>query len=402
MMRIPPNKLTKLQLIELDTCSRCAHCAEYCPIYEERRKPELVPGGRVALLSKLIGKKGVLSLVSGSKTVSVEELEKAVNSLYTCSLCGRCLEVCPFSIQTPELWETFRTIIYDADRPLQALKLLGKTIVEKKNPYGADSELRTFWIERRGLKEAPIMKKAKVVYFTGCTSALKSQTQSIAYATSLILNHVKEDWTLLGDKEWCCGSPSMMLGDRRGAIELAKHNVEIIESTGAIKVVTSCPSCYRVLKYRYPQFIGRTPNFEVLHAVELIHQYLRQGFLAKGGKIEGITAYHDPCELARLSIIFKEPREILKVFTNKLVELPENKMDTRCCGGGGLLQAVDNELRIKIAQGRIKQAERIKTEFLTSACPACKLTLIDAAKSMNSNIKVLDIAELVAQKIGLM
>jgi len=402
MLRIPPNKLTKLQLVELDTCSRCAHCAEYCPIYVERHRPELVPGGRVALLSKLVEKKNVWPWASAPKAVKPEELEKSVNSLYTCSLCGRCLEVCPFSIQTPELWETFRTIIYDVDRPLQALKLLGKTIVEKKNPYGADSELRTFWIERRGLKEAPIMKKANVVYFTGCTSALKSQTQSIAYATSLILNHVKEDWTLLGDKEWCCGSPSIMLGDRNEATGLAKHNVEIIESTGAIKVVTGCPSCYRMLKFKYPQFIGRTPKFEVIHTVELVHQYLRQGRLAKGGKIEGITAYHDPCELARLSVIFKEPREILKSFTNKLVELPENKMDTRCCGGGGLLQAVDNDLRIKIAQSRIKQAKGIKTEFLASACPACKLTLIDAAKSMNSNIKVLDITELIAQKIGLM
>lgn len=402
MMRVPPNKLTKLQLVELDTCSRCAHCAEYCPIYVERRRPELVPGGRVALLSKLVGKKNVWPWASVPKAVKPEELEKSVNSLYTCSLCGRCLEVCPFSIQTPELWERFRIIVHDAGRSPEPLKLLGKTIAEKKNPYGADSELRTFWIGRRGLKDAPIMERANTVYFIGCTPALKSQTQGIAYATSLILNQVKEDWTLLGDKEWCCGSPSIMLGDYSTATELAKHNVETIESTGASKVVASCPSCYRMLKFKYPQIIGRSPKFEVVHAIRLLIQYLKRGLLAKSGKIEGITTYHDPCELARLSFIIKEPREILKFLADRLVELPENKMDARCCGGGGLLQAVDVELRLKIAQSRIKQAEGIKAELLASACPACKLTLFDATKSMNSNIKVLDIAELVAQKTGLM
>jgi len=190
----------------------------------------------------------------------------------------------------------------------------------------------------------------------------------------------------------------MMVGDEETAKEFAEHNVEVIEETHADIVVVGCASCYRMLRWEYPFLLRRRPRFEVLHITELLNQYLEEGKL-KLTKSDIPVTYHDPCELSRLGGVIKEPRKILKALTNNFVEIPEHGKDTRCCGGGGLLQAIDNELRIKIGVERIRQAESTGAKIITSACPSCKLTLLDAAKSIGSSIEVLDIVEFLAKQL---
>jgi len=241
-------------------------------------------------------------------------------------------------------------------------------------------------------------EQAEVVYFVGCTSSLKAQVEGIPYAISRVLNHAKEDWTLLGDKERCCGSPSMMVGNLEAAKEFARYNVDLIESAGAKTVVTGCPGCYRALK-KYPELLERELGFEVLHTAELFHRYLMEGRLSITEKSSQKIAYHDPCELGRLSGITEEPREILGEITSDLIELSESRLESRCCGGGGLLQALDGDLRLKIAKHRVKQAEEAGAEILVSACPACKMALDDAIRSESSKLKMVDLTELVAQKL---
>lgn len=396
---IPVEKLTKLQLIELDACVRCAHCAEYCPAFAELNNPDTIPGGRTLLLSKLVKKqKGLLRLITGPKEVDPKTFERIRDSLYECTLCGRCAEVCVSSIQLHSLWETFRSIAHDSGCKPKPLALLEETIREKKNPYGADQELRFLWAERLSFR-VPIDQRARTVYFVGCTSSLKFLTQSIAQSMAIILNKVGEDWTLLSN-ELCCGSPSLMIGDEVTAMKLAIHNVELIESLGARDVVTGCPSCYRALKFKYRRLIGKGPAFEVLHSTELIHRYLRERRLVVEEELAARVAYHDPCELARLGGVIEKPREILKEMVSEFLELPENKFDGRCCGGGGIMQAVDDELRMKIVSKRVRQAEEVKADILISACPACKLTLTDGMKASKSRIEVLDVAEFVAKLIS--
>ena len=397
---IPVNKLSKLQLTELDTCSKCAHCAEYCPTYTGTKKPGLIPGGKATSLSKLVGKqKGLWSRFLKPKPVTKEELEGIASNLYTCTLCGRCHVVCPFSIQTEELWRKTRAIMYDAGLSPQPLMMLDGGIEQKGNPYNSNADLRTMWTDFMDSSEVPVKEKAHTVYFVGCTSALKAQVQDIPSAVALILNRAGEDWTFIGEEERCCGSPSLMIGHWEKAKELAKHNTELFESRGAKRVVANCPGCYRALK-KYPELVGRKLEFEVFHIVELLNQYLKDGRISITEKFKERIAYHDPCELGRLSGITEDPRAILRAITDKPVEIPENKSDSRCCGGGGLLQAVDGDLRLQIAQHRVNQAKKIDAQILISACPSCKMALADAAQSLNIEMKILDLTELVAQKLS--
>ncbi|OGN91762.1 MAG: hypothetical protein A2Z75_06195 [Chloroflexi bacterium RBG_13_50_10] len=393
---ISVNKLSKLQLTEVDTCSKCAHCAEYCPTYTGTKKPELIPGGKATSLSRLVDKqKGLWSRLRKPKPVSKEELEKIASNLYTCTLCGRCHVVCPFSIQTEDLWRKTRAIMYDAGLSPQPIMMLDGGIEQKGNPYNSNADLRTMWTDFMDSSEVPVKEKAELVFFVGCTSALKAQTQDIPAAVAAILNRVGEDWTFIGEEERCCGSPSLMIGHWEKARELAKHNTALFEARGARRIVTNCPGCYRALK-KYPELVGHKLDFEVFHFVELMNEYLKNGRISIKEKFKEKIVYHDPCELGRLSGITEDPRAVLSAITEQPVEFPENRSDSRCCGGGGLLMAVNGDLRLQIGEYRVNQAKKVGAEIITSACPSCKMVLDDAAKSLNTGMKVLDLAELVA------
>jgi Fe-S oxidoreductase len=48
---------------------------------------------------------------------------------------------------------------------------------------------------------------------------------------------------------------------------------------------------------------------------------------------------------------------------------------------------------------RIRQVKQVNPEILTSACPNCKITLMESAMQEGVNIKVLDLIELAASRL---
>jgi Fe-S oxidoreductase len=96
------------------------------------------------------------------------------------------------------------------------------------------------------------------------------------------------------------------------------------------------------------------------------------------------------------------PREALRYMTKELLEFDENRMDVICCGGGGLLQAVNNEMRLGIVTKRLEQAKDKQADILVSACPSCKLAFVDGVRESKIDIEVLDVIELAARQLGLL
>ncbi|KON29479.1 hypothetical protein AC482_06435 [miscellaneous Crenarchaeota group-15 archaeon DG-45] len=395
-------RFTRRQMMELDTCAHCALCTEKCPAYAGSDVPNYAPGVRSSKTVRLYNKQlGLRARFLGPKPITKEELVDLADSAFNCTLCGRCMETCPFGLQTHELWTSVRRLVHELEGSLPKVKMLDEMLGEYWNPYGLDADMRLDWADYTDLEDAPVKVEAEVAYFVGCTTAFKGANHEVAYSIASILNQQKEDWTLLGEDEWCCGSPLLLAGNEEGAREFAEHNVQELEARGVKKVITGCAGCFRVFKWEYPKLLGSDPKFEVVHAVE----YLRDSLFSGGLKLEpfkGKVAYHDPCELSRLGGVIDAPREALKVISPDYVELPEHGMDVRCCGGGGLLQAANNDLRLEIVKHRLDQAESLGVEVLTSACPACKLAFIDGVNAKESDIEVLDILELAAKQLGLL
>ena len=191
-----------------------------------------------------------------------------------------------------------------------------------------------------------------------------------------------------------------MSGDEEGAKVFAKHNIAEMARRGVETLITGCPACFRMWKSEIPELMGKKLNFEVLHSLEFFNRRVEEGKLVLPGSNDVLT-YHDPCELSRLGGVVDEPRGLLGRLTSGFVEMPENGVDVRCCGGGGLLQASDNELRLSIVKRRIEQAKSVGAGVITSACPACNLTLKDGVREIGEDIEVLDLVEYMVQRLGL-
>ena len=379
--------------MDLYSCAQCGYCQNICPIYNEIPWESASPRGKLYWIKSI--------LTTGFLRPNIEIDEDLVNRLFQCTLCGRCHEVCQTSLDAMGIWTSARAEAFKSGlRPKNLELIAGNLNGETKNPYGLDPDMRLDWTDYTDLEDVPEEDEAEIAYFVGCTTAFKGANHAIGYSIATLLNHMEEDWTLLGEDEWCCGGPLIMSGDIEGAKAFAEHNISELERRGVKVLLTGCPSCYRMWKFEIPELLGIEVDFEVKHGLEFINQRVEEGKLELPGS-EDVVTYHDPCELSRLAGVIDEPRGILRRLSNRFVEMPENGMDVRCCGGGGLLQASDNMLRMSIVKRRIEQAKSVGADIITSACPACNMTLLDGVRAMDENIEVLDLAEYIVQRLGL-
>jgi glycolate oxidase len=83
-------------------------------------------------------------------------------------------------------------------------------------------------------------------------------------------------------------------------------------------------------------------------------------------------------------------------------EMEDNQGEARCCGGGGLMKAVNQGLESAIAQKRLNQVEVIGAKAVISACPSCKMTLSEAANARETGINVWDLVEVTAYSLGIL
>ncbi|MFX0057351.1 MAG: heterodisulfide reductase-related iron-sulfur binding cluster [Candidatus Hodarchaeota archaeon] len=139
----------------------------------------------------------------------------------------------------------------------------------------------------------------------------------------------------------------------------------------------------------------------MLHSIQFIKNLLHKENIPL--KNLGLTVtYHDPCHIGRnagVNPLYNEPREILSNITT-LVEMKTIQENAKCCGAGGGVKKGFPDLALEIGKSRIKEAEDTGAEFLVSICPFCFRNLNDAISALNSNIKMIDLLELLDQALS--
>jgi len=166
--------------------------------------------------------------------------------------------------------------------------------------------------------------------------------------------------------------------------ELSAENIKKFEALGIKKVVTACPGCYTTLKKALEES-GSTIKVE--HVSQEIAGLVKQGKLKLKRSSERMT-YHDPCHLGRLGGVFDEPRDIVKAVAN-LVEMPNNRYESRCCGAGAGLQSAFPKLSKDLASKRVAEAKATGATTIVTSCPFCETQLRTVP-----GIKVMDLLEL--------
>ncbi|KKM76930.1 hypothetical protein LCGC14_1375230, partial [marine sediment metagenome] len=203
------------------------------------------------------------------------------------------------------------------------------------------------------------------------------------------------DFSVFGEHEVCCGSVGMRSGDRKSFRKVAEKNAELFKERGIKRIVTSCAGCYRTFKKDYGERLG---DIEIVHTVEFLQNIIK----SKDIKLKNLdikTTYHDPCHLGRHMNVYDAPRDLLNMISN-LTEMKTNRVGAMCCGAGGGVKKGFPELSMEIAKNRIKEAEDTGAEYLVSTCPFCWRNLNDAIISTGSNLKMVDLVELLLKSLS--
>ncbi|RLI49767.1 hypothetical protein DRO61_04675 [Candidatus Bathyarchaeota archaeon] len=361
---------------EIYNCIQCGVCTGACPLSAYVRK--LSPRKIIALTRE------------GNK----EALTEALETLEKCLLCGQCQTFCPAGIKIKEILLKLRELGFKLGKVPEGLMAVNEITCDVFNAYMEPHANRKNWIKSSSLEKFASKNKAKIGYFAGCTASYKGP--EICQADAKILTELNEDWTLL-DEEWCCGAPFFYIGNTEKAREFANHNVEEIEKKGVDVVIAHCPTCWYILKFKYPKLLHTDLRFKVMHITEYIIDQLNNGKIEISEKLSGRVTYHDPCDLARYSDLGMTdlPREIIARITENFVEIPLHGKDSQCCGAGGSFDSVDTKLRQQHSTRRLKQAEDTEAEILITTCAGCKFFLSGEAKKEKSKLVFKDLTELV-------
>jgi Fe-S oxidoreductase len=111
-------------------------------------------------------------------------------------------------------------------------------------------------------------------------------------------------------------------------------------------------------------------------------------------------AYYDSCYLSRYLNFYEVPREILRLFGFKIVELQKNREETLCCGSCGLLPITNPELSKKIAREFIKDIRRQGIKKIVTADSQAYKHLKENIKK-EDNLELLDFSEVLCDGLGI-
>ena len=244
----------------------------------------------------------------------------------------------------------------------------------------------------------------EVLFWVGCAGSYDDRYKRVTIAFAKILNAAGVRFAVLGTEETCTGDPARRAGNEFLFQMQAINNIQVLNKYGITKVVTACPHCFNTLKNEYPELGG---NYEVIHHSAFLQQLINDGKirLKEGGVFQGkrIT-YHDSCYLGRANNIYEAPRAVLRALDAELVEMKRCRSNGLCCGAGGAQMFKEPEKgRKDINMERTEEALSTGAKTIAVACPFCMTMISDGVKSKEkeSDVKVKDLAELIAESNGL-
>ena len=97
--------------------------------------------------------------------------------------------------------------------------------------------------------------------------------------------------------------------------------------------------------------------------------------------------------------MYEAPRELIQKLDAELVEMKRSRANGLCCGAGGAQMFKDAEPGDKeVNILRTEEALKTQPEIIATGCPFCNTMMTDGVKNkeQEGNVKIMDIAELIA------
>jgi Fe-S oxidoreductase len=362
-----------------NTCLQCGVCTSACPLN----------------LFSAFSPRQILRQLS-MDTATEQSVDQAVWRCLTCNACGM---DCPRSIDLISVMQAVRTlnvangkIPAPFEAPLASLKANG-------NPWNGARTERMQWAADLSL--LPFQPDQEYCLFTCCTTAYDPDNLKPGQALPQVLAHAGIAFGTLGTGENCCGDQAQKLGALDLFAELARRNAELFAGSGARKILTTSPHCLNAFKKSYGEAMRA---FQVEHYSELLDRLIAEGRLKPARAVAGIVTYHDPCYLGRHNDIYEAPRRILRSIPGlALVEMPNNRSRSVCCGSGSGNAWGNGSPDKHLGVMRIREALATGAGIIATACPYCIRMLNSAARELGveHQLVVKDLAELLLSSLAM-
>ena len=418
------HQLNWKQGLDLYTCTECGRCKEVCPTYttdkplnlhdfNDSLKFELFANAdniiKRAKLSASINQdsdpekieevKGRMAELNSQKQLVGDVI--AEDTLWACTTCRACEEVCPVTIEhVPRIMAMRQGQTLMAESYPKELNTALKGLERNGNPWGIGYDKRADWAEGLDVKMMADDSDVEYLLWVGCAGSFDDRTKKVSTSLVKILQKADISFAILGVEEKCTGDFARRVGNEMLFQMMAQENVETLNNYKVKKIITACPHCLNTLKHEYPQMGG---NYQVIHHTEFIAQLVKEGKVEINKSLEGALTYHDPCYLGRYNDVYDQPRSILQSMAKDgFSELERHGRESFCCGAGGGRMWMEETIGKRINLERAEEIVGRQVANVAVGCPFCLTMLEDGMKELakEEQIKTLDIAELVAKNMA--
>jgi Fe-S oxidoreductase len=386
-------------LLDMTSCTECGRCQSQCPAWHTDKplSPKLLI---MAMRDHAMAK------VAETENLVGENAPIALDVLWSCTSCGACVEECPVDIEHVDHIVNMRRfqVLVESEFPAE----LGGTFrnLEKSgNPWGANKQDRESWIAECDFPvrvvSGELPEEVEYLFWVGCAGAYEDRAKKTTKAVAELLHMAGVNFAVLGKRETCTGDSARRSGNEFLYQILSQENIETFKETfgnrGVKKVVVTCPHCFTTIGKDYAQ---SGYELQMLHHTQLLNTLVKEGKLKTSPhKADQKITFHDPCYLGRHNQIYAPPRELLEASGCDIEEMPRNQERSFCCGGGGGRMWMEEKIGTRINLNRVDEAIETGAQEVAVACPFCRIMVGDGMVARQSQVEVLDVAQVLLRNI---
>ena len=349
-------------LVQLDACTKCGKCHEACPatgsgyplsprdlVLDLREVAE----GSIGLRASL----GIGPTYAEGDSVLGNPIRP--ETLWSCMQCMACVEICPVGIEhVPIITQLRRRLVEQGEMDDQLQSTL-EAIYNSGNSFGESKRKRARWARQLDFEIKDARKEpVDVLWFLGDYASLDPRNQRNTVALARILEHARVDFGILYESEKTAGNDVRRVGEEGLFVSLAEENIATIGGCDFQRILTSDPHTFNTLRNEYPELGAPWSAELVLHHSQLLLELIESHQLVPAKRLPVRVSYHDPCALGRYNGVYEPPRQVMEALGIELVEMPRNRDNSFCCGGGGWAHLDEGACERRCAEAERKSDRR--------------------------------------------
>ncbi len=268
------HQLSWKQGLDLYTCTECGRCKEVCPTYttdkplnlhefNDKLKQELLENA-----DNIIQKARLSASIEQSEDpAQIEKLKEEINALnskkqligeviaedtlWACTTCRACEEVCPVAIEhVPRITAMRQGQFLMAEAYPKELNPALKGLERNGNPWGIGYDKRADWAAGLDIKTMADDQNVDYLLWVGCAGSFDDRSKKVTTSLVRILQKAGISFAILGIEEKCTGDYARRVGNEMMFQMMAQENIETLNNYNVKKIIPALPHCLNTLQHK--------------------------------------------------------------------------------------------------------------------------------------------------------